>query len=248
MTGDQDVHRSFAVSHVGSVRTLNEDSFLCDDSAGLWVVADGVGGLDAGDEASRRVIRALANSPPTGGLAEAVTHVKSLLAAENLRMVEDRTEAGGAMGTTVVALLIRGEECDVIWAGDSRCYRYRRNVLTRLSRDHSRVQSLVDAGAISLQQARDHPQRNVITRAVGARADFAADSVSSDISPGDIFILCSDGLTTKLDDDEIAAVLAREHDPERACSALVDCALAKVASDNVTVIVLRAGTSSAKET
>jgi protein phosphatase/serine/threonine-protein phosphatase Stp1 len=138
------------------------------------------------------------------------------------------------MATTLVALLARGGHYACLWAGDSRAYLLRDGKLMRLTRDHSLVQELVDQGLLAADQAESHPQANIITRAVGAQGELELDKISARIAPGDLFLLCSDGLFKALEEAEIASLLASGKGPE----ALLAAALARGARDNVTALAV----------
>jgi serine/threonine protein phosphatase Stp1 len=229
-------------SHVGLKRKINEDSILVETARGLWVVADGMGGHDAGEVASAMVVDALRTLPAAESLdaltGEAVAALREVnRALITLAQSEDRERT---IGTTVVGVAIAGGWFNCFWAGDSRAYRMRDGMLTRISRDHSLVQQLVDSGMLSADEAEGHENANVITRAVGVAADIVVDTVGGDALPGDQFLLASDGLTRVVDDDEMAAELAQS-DPEHAADALIEAVLARGAPDNVSLIIVRLG-------
>lgn len=225
---------------VGRVRSLNEDALLDRGDIGLWVVADGMGGHAAGDFASRAIVEALGQvAPPTDGssfLRDVEERIQDAHAA--LRQESRARGSGGIIGSTVVALLAWDRHYACVWAGDSRLYLLRDGELRQVSRDHSLVQDLVDAGELAPEQAESHPQANVVTRAVGAVEDLVLDKTHEQISTGDMFLLCSDGLTRHVSDREIAAVLTGEAAPGVA-QVLIDLALERGARDNVTTVVVR---------
>jgi serine/threonine-protein phosphatase Stp1 len=228
--------RSAARSHPGAVRAANEDAVLECPDEGLWAVADGMGGHDAGAVASGEVIARLSDLASRRLLS--IDHIVSALETcnDDLRLRTER-ETGRPMGSTVVCLLLSGRCFSCVWAGDSRLYRLRRGVLERLSRDHSYVQELVDAGHLDESQAREHPQANAITRAIGVMQQLELDVVSDVIEDGDRFLLCSDGLTRTLDEPEVAEALAWEN-PEAAVDVLLRRSLDRGARDNVTLVVI----------
>ncbi|MBW8270233.1 PP2C family protein-serine/threonine phosphatase [Caldovatus aquaticus] len=228
---------SAAVTHPGAVRSRNEDSFVDRPDLGLWAVADGAGGHGAGDYAANAVREALDSIPPGLSAAEMLAQLRLRLAAVNAALREEaaRRGPGRVIASTVVALLARGDHFACLWAGDSRAYLLRGGVLQRLSRDHSLVQELIDQGAIGEAEAEDHPQGNVITRAVGAAPTLELDKVTGRVVPGDRFLLCSDGLIRVVREAEIAEALAAAGD---AAEALVRLAVERGARDNVTVIAL----------
>jgi protein phosphatase/serine/threonine-protein phosphatase Stp1 len=229
---------SEATTHPGTVRPRNEDAFVDRGDIGLWAVADGAGGHGAGDVASAAVAEALRDLPAGLAAAEMLAQVRLRVDAVH-RDLQARAEAAGPgriIATTIVILLARGEHFACLWAGDSRAYLLRDGALTRLTRDHSVVQELVEAGLIDDSDAESHPQANVITRAVGAQGDLELDKVSARMAPRDLFLLCSDGLFKALPEAEMAALLAAGGGPD----ALIEAALAAGARDNVTALAVRA--------
>jgi len=235
-----DVFDSFALSHVGLVRTANEDSFVVRADLGLWAVADGMGGHAAGDVASAAIVERLARIPVQSEAAALLRACETQIHDANRDITNIAAQRGlGVMGSTVVALLVFGRHYACLWAGDSRAYRITPGEsATQLTRDHTEAEQLVAEGVLSEAEARLWPRRNVITRAVGASDDLTLDLVNGEMLPGDAFILCSDGLTAHVEPHEIAGCL-QDADAESACRALVDLALARGGSDNVTVIALR---------
>ena len=227
-------------THVGLRRKVNEDSILVRTERGLWAVADGMGGHDAGDVASAMVAEALQRLPIIYGLEQLVDAAIEELRQVNRRLI-DLARSGGherTIGTTVVALAIADGHFHCFWAGDSRAYRVRDGAIRRISRDHSLVQDLVDAGMLAANEAEGHVNANVITRAVGVAEVLDVDSSTGDALSGDLFLLASDGLTRVVDDQEILAQLAAKS-PDDAADALVDMVLARGAPDNVSLIITR---------
>ena len=224
-------------THVGLVRQENEDRVVAAPGGGLWAVADGMGGHARGAWAAETVCAALAAAPLTGALEADCERVADGLADANHRIVEEGARAGQTIGSTVVALLAGGDRIACLWSGDSRCYRLRGGSLRQLSRDHSQVAELVAAGLVTEADARTHPLGNVITRAIGVASDLALDVVEDRLLPGDLLLLCSDGLNKCLEDEEIAATLAGR-DPEAGCEALLAATLARGAPDNVSIALV----------
>jgi serine/threonine-protein phosphatase Stp1 len=225
-------------THVGCVRNLNEDACLNRADIGLWAVADGMGGHQGGDVASATVVAALegvSNFSTAYAFRDAAAQALTEANTKLVHLAADR----GTMGSTVVALLAHEGHYACLWAGDSRAYLYRAGALKRLTRDHSVVQDMVDAGAISEERARTHPRANVITRAVGAHDRLDLENVFGAIQPGDRFLLCSDGLTAVVADREIAEHMIRAP-LEAAAEKLLDHALARGAPDNVTLVLVSA--------
>lgn len=233
--------RSVARTHVGHVRELNEDNFLDRPQIGLWAVADGMGGHQAGEVASALVVEALARIDPASSGHAYLTAVGETLQAVNNDLVSRaaRDPAGGAIGATVVTLLAYERHYACLWAGDSRAYLLRGGVLRQITHDHSLVQELVDAGDISRQQARTDRRAHVITRAVGVRAPLDLDVRYAPVEAGDLFLLCSDGLTGLVEDHEIRALML-DGDLDQIADALLSITLRRGARDNVTVVLVKA--------
>lgn len=234
--------QSCALTDTGARRKHNEDSILANADAGLWVVADGMGGHEAGDVASRMITDALAQVARPGNFSLFVDQVEDTLQQSNqaLRQRAERDFNGRMMGSTVVAMLAAEGYGACIWAGDSRLYRLRDGKLEQISRDHSQVQRLVDAGVLTQEEAGSHPNANVITKAVGGADHLAVDVVMFDIAAGDRFLLCSDGLYNELDDTALLEGLSAGT-VQTSAQQLLDGALAQGARDNVSVIVVAAG-------
>ena len=231
-----------ALTDQGVKRKHNEDAVVAVPDIALWAVADGMGGHEAGDVASKMVVDALASVQRPDNFSLFVDAVEDALIAVNqtMRDLAGREYAGRTMGSTVVSLLGADGYGACVWAGDSRLYRLRGGNLEMLSRDHSQVQRLVDAGVLSEAEADVHPNSNVITRAVGGAAALVVDVVMFDVLPGDRYLLCSDGLHNELSKDVIAATLAQGPVSDAAQS-LIDQTVQNGARDNVSVIVIEAG-------
>ena len=228
-------------THVGLRRKLNEDAVLDCGLAGIWAIADGMGGHDAGEVASAMVVKALSAISPGRAfddLAEAaVTALHEVnRALRDLARLEARD---GTIGTTVVGLVTGERRFRCFWAGDSRGYRVRGGKIEQLTRDHSLVQDLVDAGMLRAEEAEGHPNANVVTRAVGATDVLRVDAVGGDILAGDTFLLASDGLTRLANDAELLSGLAGA-DITAAADHFIDLALARGAPDNVSLAIVRA--------
>lgn len=227
-------------THVGLRRKVNEDSMAIRTERGLWAVADGMGGHEAGDVASSKVAEALLRLPIFYNLEELVEGAVAALRRVNQELIvlagsEDGTRT---IGSTLVGLAIAGDQYRCFWAGDSRAYRLRDGTITQLSRDHSLVQSLVDAGMLDPKDAENHPNANVVTRAVGVADELKVDVVRGDAKPGDLFLLASDGLTRVVSDDELAAVLSAAP-AEQSADRLIEMVLSRGAPDNVTMVIVR---------
>lgn len=225
-----------ARTDVGRVRQLNEDSIVCE--APLFAVADGMGGHAAGEVASGLVAEVLIALALHG--QHTADGVREALALANARIREEAASRGasGGMGTTVVGVMLSGDAPLAFNIGDSRLYRFRDGRLEQLSTDHSMVQELVDAGTITAEEARAHPDRNVVTRAVGVDAEIDADVWELDLRAGDRVVVCSDGLVGEVTDEGIAAILADQSGSSGAAEELVMAALAAGGRDNVSVVVI----------
>ncbi len=229
---------------VGRRRRMNEDAFSLSIEGGLVLVADGMGGHSAGHIASelaaREVERTVADAAhaegrtPTDRLRNAVASANDAILAAS----KTRDEWSG-MGTTLVALLAVGERAALAHVGDSRAYLVRRGRVRQLTDDHSLVGELQRRGELTPDAAREHPHRHVLTRALGVRRGVEADLAELTLAVDDVFVLCTDGLTTHVRDEELAEIVADEHDPQVAAKALVDLANERGGEDNVTVVVVR---------
>lgn len=229
--------RTGAVTDVGGVRKVNEDALVSRPEAALWAVADGMGGHDNGRFASGALAAELEKAALDGGFDEDAQAVGDAIAAANAAIFAAAREAGKSMGSTVVALFLAGPRFGCLWAGDSRAYLKRGEQLHRLTRDHTQVQDMVERGLLTAEEARSHPMSHVLSRAVGVGAQLQLDAVADEAAPGDVFLLCSDGLTGVVADAEIAERLAQDK-PEIAAQRLVELCLSRGAPDNVTVVVV----------
>jgi protein phosphatase len=228
-----------ASTDVGMVRQQNEDSYLAEEN--LYVVADGMGGHNAGEVASALAVTTLKAGARSG--IDSVERFRELVQQANTAIytasLDDSTQSG--MGTTLTALsIVAGEEPRVLVAnvGDARTYLWRNGALTRLSVDHSYVQELVNEGIITPEEARVHPRRNIVTRALGIDRSVVVDVFSHLVRTGDRIVLCSDGLVDEVSDADIAVVLGQHSDPQDTSEALVMVANTAGGRDNTTVIVI----------
>lgn len=227
-------------THPGLKRKVNEDSILVRTDRGFWAVADGMGGHEAGDVASSKVVEALSLVPPHSAIEPFVADTISALKSANSDLIKLARSAHRprTIGTTIVGLVISDGRFGCFWAGDSRAYRIREGEIAQLTRDHSLVQGLVDAGMLDPVEAETHPNANVVTRAVGAAETLEVDTSAGDARSGDTFLLASDGLTRVVTDDEIYAELASSSG-EDAADRLLRTVLARGAPDNVSLILVR---------
>lgn len=231
---------SASATNVGTVRTMNEDAILARPEIGMWVVADGMGGHAAGNVASKMVVDTLAEIAVARHLNEFVTSIENQILDTNRRLLEyaEIMLDGAVVGSTFICMLIREQVGVCLWAGDSRLYLYRNNQLTRLSRDHSHVAELLQQGAITAEEARDHPESNVITRAVGTNEELVIDIDLFSVQVGDVYLLCSDGLYNSVANLMIEKHLASDT-VDDSVEGLIESALLNNASDNVSVIVVK---------
>ena len=236
-------------THPGLVRPLNEDAIGADPSCGLFALADGLGGYNAGEVASvmaissvlERLSSALADSrgsdvafTPDEAIYDTVAEINAGIynAALNSAAFE-------GMATTLVIAWFLGERLWVAHTGDSRLYRYREDQLEQLTRDHSFSQELLDAGMVTEEEARILPAKNLVTRALGASPEIEPEVQDLDVMPGDVVLLCSDGLTEMVGSYEIAGLLAAQADMHETARRLVDLANEAGGRDNISVIVIK---------
>lgn len=234
-----------AVTDRGRKRPSNEDAFGFSVEDGVYVVCDGMGGAAAGEVASSvavdEVLHVLANhrrngSSPLPGLAEdAVIAANSAIFSR-----AQRNQRLNGMGTTMVVLAVEEAHAWVLNIGDSRCYRLRNGRLEQLTLDHSLVEEQVRMGRMSRNEAHRSPLKNVITRALGTQSRVTPDVFGLEAEPGDVFLLCTDGLTRELSDESIAELMLQGRSPDELCKALVDAAKKAGGHDNITCMVVRA--------
>ena len=248
----------YARTDPGPVREHNEDAFLVEQEEGLFVIADGMGGHAAGEVASRmavetllellggegddpdetRLVRDFEPTDTADILRERLRYAMNQASVKIRKESESRPETRG-MGTTVVVLLAEDGQAHFAHVGDSRAYLYREGRLIRLTRDHTVVQQEIDAGRLTPELARLVPHKHILTQSVGFHGPVEPDTTTRVIEPGDLFILCSDGLTDPLDDAAILEVV-RSTPPEMLADALCEAALAAGGEDNVTVVTVLA--------
>jgi protein phosphatase len=235
-----------ALSDRGLRRARNEDSYLVRPDKRLYAVADGMGGHAAGDVASRMAVEALDREFPADADPDAIERLLvDATKTANCEILEvGRREADKrGMGTTLTTLVtpVNGAGCIIAHIGDSRAYRIRSGSLEQLTTDHTWVQQQVDLGALTLKTARSHPLSSVLTRVLGVDEGVPPDVLRSDVVAGDMFLLCSDGLTGMVDDASIAAMLVEGGALEDMARALVAAANERGGYDNSTVVLVRAG-------
>ena len=241
---------TFGASDVGCVRELNEDSFCVHayDEAmerGFFLIADGMGGHNAGEVASQSAATYIADKLQEVICNVSTEEIPSILreaidgANEYIYKMSMESSAHSGMGTTIVAAVICGKTVYVANVGDSRAYYFRGKEVLQLTTDHSVVAELVMSGTITKEEARRHPQKNIITRAVGTDMEVEADIFEYEAKMGDTLLLCSDGLCTMIDDDKIGEIIKDGKDSEDTVCKLIDAAKKSGGLDNITVICIR---------
>lgn len=233
---------SAGTTHVGLKRQHNEDALLDARERALWVVADGMGGHEAGDVAAKMVVDRLAQELPEGPVEDRLEKASAILESVNGELVTmaQGGATSGTIGTTVVGLVIDDAQFGIFWAGDSRAYRVRDGAIAQLTRDHSLVQDLVEAGMLAIEDAEHHPDANVVTRAVGAKETLKVATRTGDARSDDIFVIASDGLTKVVEKFEILDIVTSRN-PMQSVDALLEMTLQRGAPDNITIEVIRVG-------
>jgi serine/threonine protein phosphatase PrpC len=236
------VWESSAMTDTGRVRKLNQDAYLEKQESALWVVADGMGGHDCGEVASKAVTDALKNIQLPDSLSGKIDSLEATLKAVNYQLLIKARKLGpdSVIGTTVVLMFAHHDRCMLLWAGDSRAYRFRDGHLQQLTKDHSYVQQLVDKGLLGKEEAEHHPFSNLVTYSVGTSEALYIDFADREIAHGDLFLLCSDGLNKELNDDEITRALSIGGSLKEMNQTLIEQTLIKGGHDNVTCVLIRA--------
>ncbi len=232
--------KSYAISDVGCVREANEDAYLENNDNCFWVVADGMGGHEIGDVASSKIVERLGLIAPEASLSDYVDSVDDALIQVNKQLLEhsEKELQNQTMGSTVVSMFIKNHVGISMWVGDSRLYRLRNRQLQQLTRDHSQVEEMLRLGLISPEDAKTHPNRNVITRAVGVEQNLYVDINVFSVQVGDTFLLCSDGLYNSVSSNDLKEKLMHK-DPEICATQLMKQSLENNADDNVSLIVVK---------
>ena len=231
------------LTDTGRQREANEDSYF--SRAPLFAVADGMGGAQAGEVASRMAVEAFERVDEGAAAPEELLRQTAQDANREIFELAQGDASRSGMGTTLTAALLHGDEISFGHVGDSRAYVFREGKLKQITNDHSLVEELRRQGKLTRDQAAEHPQRSVITRALGPEPNVDVDTMTFSARPGDVFLLCSDGLTTMLDDEDVAAVLAREDNLPMAARRLIRAANDRGGRDNITVVLFRLETADA---
>jgi serine/threonine protein phosphatase PrpC len=225
------------LTHTGLQRRENEDSVLA--SPPLFVVADGMGGAQAGEVASRIAVDAFAEGLPDDGSPEERLAAVALTANRRIYELSRSESERAGMGTTLTAAYLGETDLSIAHVGDSRAYLFRDGELTRLTQDHSLMAELIRRGKLTEEEAADHPQRSIITRALGPEPEVAVDTWTYPVRAGDVILLCSDGLTSMVPEARVAEILRTSGELDRAAQALIDEANQAGGRDNITVILFR---------
>ena len=227
-------------AHQGIVRTLNEDALLSRPDSGLWVVADGMGGHEAGEVASQMIVSDLDSLPDRAYVSDLVDDVEDtlLLVNQKLRMHSIENLNGVTVGSTVVCLILKEAIGVVLWVGDSRLYRLRDGQLEQLTKDHSEVQAQIDRGELTEEQAEHSSIKNMLSRAIGPFEELDVDVNAFPINSDDLFLLCSDGLYNELSANELQKILQSEKLNKLPDKLMSEC-LDKAAKDNVSFIAVK---------
>jgi len=233
----------FGITDTGKVRKRNEDSFTCVPEQNLWVVADGMGGHNSGDFASRTITEQAQKFIQQSSLEDSILVLEENFLHSN-ELIHQRAETLGkgiTIGSTVTSLFMWDDLAFVLWAGDSRAYRWRNGSLQRLSEDHSYVEELVRLGKLSEADAEAHPASNVVLNAIGIDNNIYIDMEYSRIADKDLFVLCSDGLYKDLSEQSISHILDDgESSIEQLTNNLLNAALQAGGSDNCTIVLVQA--------
>jgi len=237
------------LTDVGLKREHNEDAFLCDENLGLYIVADGMGGANAGEVASKAVVEVLPSmlkeklkeidNSDRRSLRRALVEIVRTLSSNLFERSQDVSSLKG-LGTTAIALFIKNKTCFLVYSGDSRAYLLRKNKLIQLSEDQTLVAKLVSEGIIGPELAKTHPLRNSLDEFVGKEGKINPVVLSRKLKRKDRWLLCSDGLTKGVSDDEIYEMLNSSKEPGEVCKNLMDAALAAGGEDNISIIVVDA--------
>lgn len=246
--------KTFSMTNIGRRREMNQDYMFTSETAvgklpNLFLVADGMGGHKAGEYASKftvdKIVEIISNSgqeEPVAAMKEAVTGANRLLMEE---ANADSSKTG--MGTTVVAATVIGDRLHVANVGDSRLYIINHEAIRQITRDHSLVEEMVRLGEMDKEDAKDHPDKNIITRAVGVVPEVSVDFFEVELSAGDIILMCSDGLTNMIDDEDIKKIVLGQRDIVEKAEKLVDTANENGGKDNITVVLIEPFSDEVKE-
>ncbi|HEY9722202.1 MAG TPA: Stp1/IreP family PP2C-type Ser/Thr phosphatase [Oscillatoriaceae cyanobacterium] len=233
-----------SLTDIGKVREINQDSYSADAERGFFIVADGMGGHAAGEKASQTAVQTIKERLDNGAVAASNGQLLDLLQTSiqdaNREIINASMENASmrGMGTTATVIVLKANQMYVGHVGDSRAYLIRNRRIDQITEDHSIVAQLVRARAITPQEAARHPYRNVITRCLGMQVDVEADTQQRELKPGDRLLICSDGLSGLVSDDEMLQYVLSSDEPQKTCHDLVNLALERGGSDNITVVLI----------
>lgn len=237
--------KTFSITDVGMVREVNQDYVFCYENpigqvSNLFLVADGMGGHKAGDYASRYCVEKVVESVKNGKIRSPISIMEQAIQEANTAVYQkaEVEEELNGMGTTIVAATILGSELYIANVGDSRAYLIRENI-HQITEDHSLVEAMVQSGDIERKDARLHPNKNVITRAIGTSATVQADFFEISVVEGDVILLCTDGLTNMVEDEEICRIIKSDSDMKKVGAELVRMANANGGRDNIGIILVQ---------
>lgn len=232
--------KSAARTDVGCVRKVNEDALMSNQDEAHWVVADGMGGHNAGDVASSEICGALAHLKQTDDFPAFIDNIESSIVQVNQMLVEMAEKENGLIGSTVVGMAFNQKHIVSYWAGDSRNYLFRSNRLKQITIDHTAVQEMVEANLISPEEVNTHPEKNIITRAVGSDSKIFVDFSIDEVQDGDLYVVCSDGVEKEMSDEELENLLLNaDGSLDETVNEIVDLVLERGARDNVSVILIQ---------
>lgn len=242
------------MTHIGRRREMNQDYMYTSENAvgklpNLFLVADGMGGHKAGEYASRFTVEKIVETIVSSGQTEPVAVMKEAVEAANRGLLEEagRDVAKAGMGTTVVAATVIGDHLHVANVGDSRLYLINHEAIRQITRDHSLVEEMVRLGEMDKADAKDHPDKNIITRAVGVVPELSVDFFEVELKPGDTVLMCSDGLTNMIEDEEIKKIVLGQRDIVEKAEKLIDTANENGGKDNITVVLIEPFSDEVKE-
>lgn len=237
--------KTFSITDVGMVREVNQDYVFCYENpigqvSNLFLVADGMGGHKAGDYASRYCVEKVVESIKNGTIRSPISIMERAIQEANAAVYSkaESEETLNGMGTTIVAATILGSELYIANVGDSRAYLIREGI-HQITEDHSLVEAMIQSGDIDRKDARLHPNKNVITRAIGTSATVQADFFEISVEEGDVLLICTDGLTNMIEDDEICQIIKRDTDLKKVGTELVRVANANGGRDNIGIVLVQ---------
>lgn len=229
---------SIEITDTGKVRKINEDSCLSNESQAHWVVADGMGGHQAGDLASQMIVNNLKPLEQNESLSDFVENVENTLFGVNENLFKLAQSRNTVIGSTVVGAALHQGHVLLYWVGDSRGYVFRNNKLIQLTVDHTLVQELLEDKKITAHQAKNHPEKNVITRAIGTHSSLHIDYYITPIQPDDVLIVCSDGIEKEIEDSELENILRETRNINKCANKILSEVLERGARDNVTFVLV----------